>query len=201
MGDRQISSPKRLSRQARRCQLLQVAKGIVESEGADGLTLAVLALRAGVSKPVAYDHFETRAGLLLAMLEDTARYYENDARSQIEASHGTLIEVSHILSEAYVACTQDAGPSISTVMAAIEANAEVREAGRAFRIRHAEQFQEAFAPLIFDEGDKLRLLFSGLIAAADAICTEMTNGHITEKAAVDTIEHMLMTSLSPFARR
>ncbi|MDT0267243.1 helix-turn-helix domain-containing protein [Streptomyces sp. DSM 44915] len=35
--------------------------------GADGLTLVTLAEEAGVSRPITYDHFGTRPGLLLAL--------------------------------------------------------------------------------------------------------------------------------------
>ena len=55
----------RLSSASRRRQLLAVALSIVREEGADRLTLGHLAQRAGVSKPVAYDHFGTRSGLLI----------------------------------------------------------------------------------------------------------------------------------------
>jgi len=92
----QVQRPKRLSRQDRRTQLLKIANEIIETDGADALTLAVLAERAGVSKPVAYDHFKTRAGLLQAMLENVGRYYENDARAQIEASPKTLAATAKI---------------------------------------------------------------------------------------------------------
>ncbi|MHC8285601.1 helix-turn-helix domain-containing protein [Pseudomonas sp. XS1P51] len=36
--------------------------------GTDALTLATLAERAGVTKPVAYEHFRTRSGLLITHL-------------------------------------------------------------------------------------------------------------------------------------
>jgi len=196
----QARRSKRLSRQDRRTQLLKVADKIIETDGADALTLAVLAERAGVSKPVAYDHFKTRAGLLQAMLENVGRYYENDARAQIETAPKTLAATAKIISEAYVACTLEAGPSVSVLLAAVEANADAQEAGRIFRTRHAKQLQQAFEPLVFDETGNLPLIFTGLIAAADAICAEMTGGRITAEVAADALTHLLTASLSPFAR-
>ena len=59
------ATAKRLPREARRRQLLEAALGIVRAEGADKLTLGYLAERAGVSKPVVYDHFATRSLLLI----------------------------------------------------------------------------------------------------------------------------------------
>lgn len=59
----------------RRQQLLETARLIVREEGADRLTLSHLAVRAGVSKPVTYEHFETRTGLLIELYRwiDTER--------------------------------------------------------------------------------------------------------------------------------
>ena len=71
-------SSKRLPRDERRRQLLETAAAIVRAEGTDALTLARVAEQAGVTKPVAYEHFETRAGLLVAL------YRHFDAR-QTEA--------------------------------------------------------------------------------------------------------------------
>jgi len=195
----QAQRSKRLSRQDRRDQLLKIANEIMETDGADALTLAVLAERAGVSKPVAYDHFETRAGLLQAMLENLGRYYENDARVQIEAAPKTLAATTRIMSEAYVACTLEAGPSVSILLAAVEANADAQEAGRIFRAHHAKQLQEAIAPFVSGDNARIFLLCTALIAAADAICAEMTNGRITAEFAVDTLTQLLTASLSPFA--
>ncbi|WP_413733412.1 TetR/AcrR family transcriptional regulator [Sodalis sp. RH21] len=54
----------RLSKAERRRQLLDTVLVIIREEGADRLTLGHLAVRAGVSKPITYEHFNTRAGLL-----------------------------------------------------------------------------------------------------------------------------------------
>lgn len=50
----------RLSKPARREQLLDTAMAIVRAHGTDSLTLLSLAEAAGVSRPVVYDHFGTR---------------------------------------------------------------------------------------------------------------------------------------------
>lgn len=73
----QVSSTqprRRLSREERQRQLLDVAWRLVREEGTEALTLGRLAEQAGVTKPVVYDHFGTRPGLLAAL------YQEFDAR-------------------------------------------------------------------------------------------------------------------------
>lgn len=192
---------KRLSRESRRSQLLEVAKIILENEGAEALTLALLAERAGVSKPIAYDHFATRSGLLVALLQDIGRYYENDALAKIAAGPQTLDSVAGIIAEAYVLCSLDAGPAATVLSAAIEADAEVREVGRAFQAEHAALFERAFSPVMESGDARLSAIFSALVAAANAICVERMTGTITTKLATETLQHMLASSLAPFAKK
>ena len=103
--------PKRLSKADRRRQLLEVAKHLLETIGADELTLAVLAERAGVSKPIAYDHFESRSGLLIALLDDTSQYYASDAEAKIARAPQTVRAIAEIVATAYVQCSLAAGPA------------------------------------------------------------------------------------------
>ena len=61
---------RRMTREQRTRQLLDVAWALVRGEGTGALTLGRLAEAAGVTKPVAYDHFVTRNGLLAALYDD-----------------------------------------------------------------------------------------------------------------------------------
>lgn len=194
-------SGKRLSKAERRRQLLDVAKALLEADGAAELTLAVLADRAGVSKPIAYDHFGTRSGLLIALLEDTSRYYELDAEARIAAAPATIPAISKIIATAYVHCAIEAGPAMTTLAAAAEADLATRRAGRALQDKHAASFERAFAPLIDDPAGQVPLLLKGLVAAANAICDDRTQNRISTDAAIETLCHLLVTSLTPFARK
>jgi AcrR family transcriptional regulator len=62
-----FTTKRRMTRDKRHNQLLEVAYAMIRSEGTDALTLARVAERAGVSKPIAYGHFGTRSGLLSAL--------------------------------------------------------------------------------------------------------------------------------------
>lgn len=194
------SSSKRLSKTDRRRQLLDVARQLLEADGADDLTLAVLADRAGVSKPIAYDHFGSRSGLLIAMLEDTSRYYESDAEAKIAKAPETIPAIAEIVASAYVRCAEAAGPAVTILAAAAEADSEARVAGRAMQRDHAASFRRAFAHVLNDDDARLALLFKGLVAAANAICDDRTQNKISTAIAADTLSHLLVTSLTPFAR-
>ncbi len=62
----------RLTPDDRRRHLLDVARSIVESDGAAALTMDTLARAAGVSRALAYTYFENRSGLLQALWNEVA---------------------------------------------------------------------------------------------------------------------------------
>ena len=68
----------RLTREERRKQLIDVAWHIIREEGTDALTLGYLATQAGVTKPVVYDHFDSRSGLFATL------YAEYDQRQSVK---------------------------------------------------------------------------------------------------------------------
>lgn len=199
MSQQETAPRTRLSRADRRAQMLDVARTLIEEQGADAVTLALVAEQAGVSKPMAYDHFESRTGLLLALLEDADRHYEGVARTRIAAAPETVDAIAEIISEAYIACALEAGPAAAALTAAIEANGDARDVGRASRDLHAKQFAEAFTPVLQSVDVRAHLIFVGLVAAANTLCAELTAGRISEQAATETLTHLLKTSVAPLA--
>src|SRR5687768_12055419 len=105
-----MAATKRMSNEQRRNQLLETAYDIVRTEGTDALTLAHVAERAGVTKPVAYEHFGTRSGLLIAMYRDYDEQQTKAMRVALEAGGNTIEDVASILSAAYVDCAVSSGP-------------------------------------------------------------------------------------------
>ncbi|MES0872722.1 TetR/AcrR family transcriptional regulator [Sinimarinibacterium thermocellulolyticum] len=77
-------APKRtyLSRDRRRQALLDVASGIVESEGWAALTMSALAERGGTSRQLVYQHFPS----LEKLLADTAWHIFHGTMQQTQAS-------------------------------------------------------------------------------------------------------------------
>ena len=62
--------PPRLSAPARREQLLEVALEVFARQGFHGTSMNDVADAAGVTKPVLYQHFDSKRELYLALLED-----------------------------------------------------------------------------------------------------------------------------------
>ena len=110
---------KRLTKAARREQLLNVAQQIVAERGADSLTLKTLAEAAGVSKPITYDHFGTRGGLLTALFRRIDARQVAILRRALERAPATLPDVARVLSSAYMDCYLSVGTEWQAISAAV----------------------------------------------------------------------------------
>lgn len=61
---------RRLTAKARRAQLLEVAREVFAHDGYHGAGMEQIASAAGVTKPVLYQHFESKKELYIALLEE-----------------------------------------------------------------------------------------------------------------------------------
>lgn len=86
---------KRMSAAERREQLLEVGRGAFAEKGYDAVTVEELAQRAGVTKPIVYEHFGGKEGIYAVILDREVsvlleRMSEaltvNGARARVEAS-------------------------------------------------------------------------------------------------------------------
>ncbi|MHC4932531.1 MAG: TetR/AcrR family transcriptional regulator [Planctomycetota bacterium] len=82
----------------RRRALLDVAAEIVGRGGWNALTMKGLALEAGVSRQLVYEHFEDATGLVFATLE---RLFQESHRATAEVLQGSSSDVPATLREAY----------------------------------------------------------------------------------------------------
>lgn len=77
---------RRLTAEARRAQLLQVARDVFASDGFHGAAMEQIAVKAGVTKPVLYQHFESKKELYLGLLEEDMARLIDDIRRAIEGA-------------------------------------------------------------------------------------------------------------------
>jgi AcrR family transcriptional regulator len=76
----------RLPRQARRKQLLGAAQEVFVAQGYHAAAMDDIAERAGVSKPVLYQHFPGKLDLYLALLEEHATELVKRVRAALEST-------------------------------------------------------------------------------------------------------------------
>lgn len=183
MSSEQKTAPrKRLSREERRRQLLDVAWQLVRGEGTDALSLGRLAEQAGVTKPVVYDHFETRNGLLLAL------YEEYDARqtamldSALASCAADLPARAWVIAQAYVDCVATQGREIPGVSAALAGSPEMEALKRGYNGPFMDKCRGALAPFA-PSGDIGVAGLWVLVGAADALSLAAACGELSGEAA------------------
>jgi AcrR family transcriptional regulator len=194
-------APKRMAKAQRRRQLLQAALAIVQDEGTEALTLARLAARAGVTKPIAYEHFGTRAGLLIALFRDYDDRTTEAVRAALKTGGRTLEDVAAILSAAYVDCCLSMGPEVGAVFDALSAGAETKEFLQSWREFLVAEFRKAFAPFVRLAGRKDKSILVGLIGAAETLAAAATAGRASRTEAVAALARIMIGALGPKAGR
>lgn len=184
----------RLSKQARREQLLDTAMTIVRAKGADGLTLLTLAEAAGVSRPIVYDHFGTRPGLLLELyrrLDERHRAASSQALQSVAPAPG---EIARVLSAAYFACATDM-PEWNAISAALKGNPEMEAIEHELLGSYTDLMAAALRPHSGLAVEPLRLRCVGALGAAEAIAAELNRGQTTAADAITALTDLIVGSI------
>ncbi len=94
--------PLRLPRDARRSQLVEAARSVFVSKGYHAAAMDDIAERAGVSKPVVYQHFAGKLDLYLVLLDESCELLVTTIREAIDSSDDNAERVAATV-EAYFA--------------------------------------------------------------------------------------------------
>ncbi|MDQ7983687.1 TetR/AcrR family transcriptional regulator [Pseudomonas sp. G34] len=186
-----VSPRRRLPREERTRQLLEVAWQLIGDEGTDALTLGKLAEAAGVTKPVVYDHFGTRNGLLAALYED---YDERQTRifdAAIDAAAATLQDKSRVIAASYVNCVLTQGREISDVVAALTGSPELAAVKKQYQHAFIEKCAAILAPFCSGKGISTASLWA-MLGAADALSDAAVAGDISEEQAQDELQSIIL---------
>lgn len=173
---------RRLPREERTRQLLDVSWKLVNDEGSDALTLGRLAEEAGVAKPVVYDHFGTRNGLLLALYRDFDVRQGTLINAAIAAAEPTLDDKARVIAASYVACVLTQGREIPGVLAALSGSPELAEVKRQYQRVFITKCQQILAPFAGPQGISSASLW-GMLGAADALSHAAVSGDVSEGEA------------------
>jgi AcrR family transcriptional regulator len=199
MSSLDIDRPRRqrLTREDRQRQLVETAWRIVGEEGTDALTLGRLAERAGVAKPVAYSHFATRNGLLIALYRDfDAREYAI-MEAAIDGSEGTLAGKAGAIASSYVDCVLAQGREIPGVLAALAGSPELAAVKRDCDLIFLERCRSLLAP--FANGRTIPTAsLRAMLGAAESLSHAAATGEIgadeAKRELFETITAMVARS-------
>ncbi|WP_416983236.1 TetR/AcrR family transcriptional regulator [Streptomyces sp. T028] len=176
--------------------LLETALRMAREDGAGSLTLARVADACGVSKPIAYQHFSSLAGLLRAMFQRVGVEYEErvmEVMAAHRASPAATAQALRALCDAYVACTLENGALHADIGAALVA---VGESGSVVHGDDAERYAGLVAELLGLDPRDAYALTAGFLGAADRLSEAVIARRLTRDEAVD----VLMRLFPPPAR-
>lgn len=176
------SARPRLAREERHRQLLDVAWRLVRGEGTDALTLGRLAEQAGVTKPVVYDHFQSREGLLAAL------YQEYDGRQSalldaaLAASEPTLASRARVIAACYVGCVTTQGRELPGVAAALVGSPALEKVKRDWEAAFLDKCRRVLGT--FARGHTIApAALRAMLGAADALSYAAAAGEISVEDA------------------
>jgi len=173
-------------REERYRQLMDVAWRLVREEGTDALTLGRLAEQSGVAKPVVYDHFGTRPGLLAALYQEFAARQTALMDSALEASEPTLESRAAVIASSYVDCVLAQGREIPGVIAALTSSPELEQIKRECEAEFMDKCRTVLAPFA-GAGTIAPAGLRAMLGAAEALSYAAATGELTAAQAQDEL--------------
>jgi len=164
-GERTARSA-RLPRSARRRQLLGAAQEVFVAQGYHSAAMDDIADRAGVSKPVLYQHFPGKLDLYLALLEEHAEAMVAAVREALDSTSDNKQRVAATI-EAYFRFVDEDGGAFRLVFESDLTNQpEVRERVEGTTLTCAELISEVIREDAGLPKEQSRLLAVGLVGMA-----------------------------------
>lgn len=190
-------STRRLSWHARHRDLLEKGLTIVQEKGVDALTLGALAQESGISKPVVYNHFETRSALLTALYrwidEDRKRAF----RAGMAVDNLTSESTIDALSSTYIRCATDASSEFFAIGAAMSGNEERARVYRELADTGVQMFEAVLRPHVGMSDVELQRFCVALVGAGEYLSSSVLDGVTSEAEAIATYSQLIGQAMSP----
>lgn len=190
------ATAKRMSKPERREQLLETAMAIVREQGTDALSLGALAERAGVSKPIAYEHFGTRSGLLIALYKRIDERQAETVALDFARTPKRLGDVARLMGASYMSCFRTAGPECHAIFAALKGDEEMERVQQELTAGYVEFYRRLLAPYAKTDAAELHRRCVAIVGAGEALSREMTHGRIEEADAAATLAGLIEAAVA-----
>jgi len=189
---------RRMPRHERRAQLLAVARELIRDGGTDEFTLGRLAERAGVTKPVVYDHFGDRAGALAELY----RAFEEQQRASLTAALAgvdpSLASVCAAVAGAYIDCSLAEGRELADVVSALAGSATLAEVRREAEDAYLELCRVALATC---DARLDHAAARAVVGAGDALARSVLEHRIGAESAKSSLSRVLRALADPSTDR
>lgn len=181
----------RLTRAARHRQLVDVSWRIVREQGTDALTLGRLAELAGVTKPVVYDQFRSRNGLLATLYREFDDRQTAVIDAALAASGPALESKAEVVATSYIDCVLLQGREIPGVIAALSGSAELEKIKRDYHLAFIEKCRSIFAPFAASGAIPAAGLWA-MLGAAEAVSHAAAVGDLTPEQAANELTQVVI---------
>lgn len=173
---------RRMSYDERHGQLLEVARDFLRREGVDALTPARLADHAGVTKPLVYQHFGTKSGILVELYREfKGRTYDRlDAAADAAAAEGstaTLESTAQVIADSYLDCIDEESAALPGVSGALSGSAELEQLRQEADVAFSARCKAALLPFS-TTGDVTEAAMQAILGAADGIARAYVLGTV-----------------------
>jgi AcrR family transcriptional regulator len=175
----------RLPRRARRTQLLGAALEVFVAQGYHAAAMDDIAERAGVSKPVLYQHFPGKLDLYLALLDQSCDQIIDSCARALESTDDNKQRVGATMTAFYQYVASDEG----AFRLVFESDLTNEPAVRARVDRVTTECAALIAPLIQDDtglpGEQSQLLAVSLVGMGQVSARFWLDEQLLDRAGID----------------
>lgn len=180
---------RRLSKPERRVQLLEMARELIRDAGTDGFTLGRLADRAGVTKPLVYDHFGDRAGVFAELYREFEARQRSTLSAALAEAEPRLPVIAELVSGAYIDCCLAEGRELADVVAALSGFAALEGVRQEAEDAYLAMCRTALEPFAGSLG---LAQLQAIVGAGDALARTALSSRISADQARSTLTSVVL---------
>ena len=193
---------RRLPRSARRVQLLSAARAVFVEHGYHAAAMHDIADRAGVSKPVLYQHFPGKLELYLALLDQSADELEAALRTALSSTDDNRQRVTASIAAYFEFVDREGGAFRLVFESDLRNEPQVRERVERNLKTAVDAIAETIAKDTGVDPEEARLLSVGLagLAEVSARWWLASAGRVPKEEAVRLLAALAWRGISGFPR-
>jgi len=192
----------RLPRVERRAQLLDAARDVFVAHGFHAAGMDDIAVRAGVSKPVLYQHFPGKLDLYLALLDKHCETLETLVRQALEVGGDNEVRVERTVAAYFEFVTSEGAAFRMVFESDLTSVPQVRSRLDAVEMNCAEAIAEVIAEDTGADDERALLLGSALAGMAQVAARHWLaqGGDVPEPEAAAMISALAWRGLGSFPK-
>jgi AcrR family transcriptional regulator len=195
--------PSRMPRQARRAQLLEAALDVFVANGYHAAAMDDIAVRAGITKPVLYQHFPGKLDLYLALLDTACDQVIQGVRSALASTDDNKERVAATTKAFYTYVADPDGAFRLVFESDLTGEPAVRERVERVTVASAEAIAEVIADDTGFPPEASRLLAVALVGMSQVSARFWLSaeGELPQDQAIDLISSLAWRGIRGFPRQ